>query len=94
MVVVGINLVLSASFLMQSNWSAFFFNQLLCVRKEALGTRLSEHAFLLSFHTLEVGKAVARVRKKNIQAEVKYRKIKIVNKKGVSYKRIKKWYIA
>ena len=30
-----------------------------------------------SFHTVEVGKVVARVRKKNIQAEVKCGKIRI-----------------
>ena len=65
---------------------AFFSNQLLCVRKEALGTRLSKHALLLGFKTQQeqtaliwqgVGKTVARVWKKNIQAEVKYRKIRI-----------------
>ena len=48
------------------------------VRKEAVGTRLSGHASLLSFQTqkeqavfirLKVGKVVARVRNKNIQAE-------------------------
>ena len=69
------NHVPRASFLTQSNRSAFFFNQSLGIRKEALGTRLSGHASLLSFQTqqeqtvliwLEVGKAVARVRKKNI----------------------------
>ena len=47
---------------------------------------MSEHASLLSFETqqeqtvfvqYEVGKAVVRVQKKNIQAEVKYRKIRI-----------------
>ena len=74
----GINLVPRASFLTQSDWSAFFSNQSLCVRKEALGMRLSEHVSLLSFQTQQeqvvsiryvIGKAVARVRKKNIQAK-------------------------
>ena len=51
MVFVGINLVPRASFLTQYDWSAFFSNQSLCVRKEALGTRLSGHASLLSFQT-------------------------------------------
>ena len=77
MVLVGINLVPKASFLTQRDWSAFC-NQSLCIRKEALGTRFSGHATLLSFQTqqeqtifirLEVGKAVDRVRKKNIQAK-------------------------
>ena len=49
-----------------------------CVRKKALGTKLSRHVSLLNFWTqqeqtdfigLEVGKAVARARKKNIQAK-------------------------
>ena len=49
-----------------------------CVRKEALGTKLSGHVSLLNLRTqqeqtdfigLEVGKAVATARKKNIQAK-------------------------
>ena len=36
MVFVGMNLIPRASFLTQSDWSAFFSNKLLCVRKEAL----------------------------------------------------------
>ena len=48
--------------------------------------KLSGHASLFSFqtqqentsfHTVEIGKPVARVQNKNIQAEVKYRKIRI-----------------
>ena len=86
MVFVGINLVPRASILTMIDWSAFFSNKSLCVRTEALGTRLSRHALLLSFQTqqeqtvliwYEVGKAVARVQKKNILAQVKYRKIRI-----------------
>ena len=82
MVFVGINFIPVAIFLMQSHQSAFFSNQSLCIRKEALGTRLSGHALFSnstrtkSFHIVEVGTAVARVQKKNIQAEVKYRKIR------------------
>ena len=38
MVIVDINLNPRASFLTQSDWSAFFSEQLFCVRKEALGT--------------------------------------------------------
>ena len=76
MVLVGINLVPMASFLTQSDWSAFFSNQSLCVRKEAMDTRLSEHASLLSFqtqeeqsfHMIESRKVVARVQK-NIQTK-------------------------
>ena len=75
MVFVGISLVLRVSFLTQSDGLAFFSNQSLCVKKEVLGTRLSRHALLLGFQTQEeqtvliwqvVGKAVARVWKKNI----------------------------
>ena len=78
MVLVDINFIPRASFLMQSDWSAFLSNQSLCIRKEVLGTRLSRHVSLLSFRTqqeqtvfirYEVGKAVARARKKNIQAK-------------------------
>ena len=49
MVFVGINLVPTAFVLMQSDLLAFFSNQWLCVKKEALGTRLSRHALLLGF---------------------------------------------
>ena len=49
MVLVGINLVPRASFLMQIDWLAFFSNHLLCIRKDELGARLSGHASLLSF---------------------------------------------
>ena len=51
MVIVGINLNPRASFLMKSIQLAFFSYQLLCIRKEALGIRLSGHASLLSFQT-------------------------------------------
>ena len=51
MVFVGINLVPRASFLTQSDWLPFFSSQLLCFRKEALETRLSGHASLLSIQT-------------------------------------------
>ena len=51
MVFVSINLVSSASFLLWSDWSAFFFNQSLCIRKEAPGTKLSGYPSLLSFQT-------------------------------------------
>ena len=78
MVFLGINLVPRAFFLMQSNWLASFSNQSLCVKKEALETRLNGHAPLLSFQTQqeqtvfiwqEVVKAVARVQKKNTEAK-------------------------
>ena len=85
MVFFDINFVPGAIYLTQSDWLAFFSNQTLCVRKEELATRLSGHVSLLSFQTqqeqtvfmLEAGKTVATVRKKNIQAEVKKRKIRI-----------------
>ena len=48
---VGINLIPRNSFLMQIDWSTFLSNQSLCIRKEALGTRLSGHPSLLSFQT-------------------------------------------
>ena len=77
MVIVDININPRASFLTQSDWSAFFYNQLFCIRKEALGTgEQSSVDMLLSFQTQqeqtvfiwqEVGKTVARVWKKNIQ---------------------------
>ena len=51
MVFVGINLIPMASFLTQIDWSAFFSNQALCFRKEALGTKLIGYASLLSFQT-------------------------------------------
>ena len=60
------------------NLSAFFSNQSLCIMKEVLGMRLSGHATMLSFQTQqeqtvfiqqELGKAVARVQKKNVQAK-------------------------
>ena len=37
MVFVGISFIPRASFLMQANWLAFFSNQSLFIRKEALG---------------------------------------------------------
>ena len=49
MVLVSINPVSRASFLTQSDWSAFLSS--ISVRKGALGTRLSGHASLLSFQT-------------------------------------------
>ena len=97
MAFVVITFIPSASFLIQSIWLAFFSNQSLCVRKEAQGARLSGHTSLLSFetqqdsfHMVEVGKAVARLWKENIQSEGKYSKISIncQKKKVVSYKQI------
>ena len=48
MVLVGISIIPKTSFQMQSDWSAFC-NQLLCIRKVALGTKFSGLATLLSF---------------------------------------------
>ena len=77
MVIMDININPRASFLTQRDWSAFFSNQLFCIRKEALGTEeQSSVSMHLSFQTQqeqtvfiwqEVGKTVARVWKKNIQ---------------------------
>ena len=74
MVIVDININPRASFPTQSDWSAFFSNQLFCIRKEALGTGEQDSVGMhLSFQTQQeqiwqgVGKAVARVWKKNIQ---------------------------
>ena len=76
MVIMDININPRASFLTQSNWSAFFSNQLFCIAKEAV--RTGEQGLVgmhLSFQTRqeqtvfiwqEVGKTVARVWKKNI----------------------------
>ena len=82
MVFVGISFVLGAIFLTQSDWSAFFSNQLLCVKKHwewgwviCIFAEFSNSERTYSFHKVEVGKAVPRVRKKNIPADVKNRKI-------------------
>ena len=75
--IMDININPRASFLTQSDWSAFFSNQLFCIPKEAVRTGEQGSVDMhLSFQTRqeqrvfiwqEVGKTVATVWKKNIQ---------------------------
>ena len=77
MAIVDININPRASFLTQSDWSAFFSSQFFCIWKEALGTgEQGSVGMHLSFQSQqeqaafiwqEVVKTVARVWKKNIQ---------------------------